>query len=74
MNARLATLCDFTTADSIIADLFEFDKETLLYYNQAEQNTLNINRNRHTQIATDTSLSKFALTFHNQSLIDYKIC
>ena len=47
MNARTATLCDFITADSFIAYLFEFDQETLQFYNQAEQlHTLNINKNR----------------------------
>ena len=47
MNARTATLCDFITADSFIADLFDFDEETLRFYNQAEQlHTLNINKNR----------------------------
>lgn len=37
MNARTATLCDFITADSFIADLMDFDQDTLMYYNQAEQ-------------------------------------
>ena len=47
MNARTSTLCDFITADSFIADLFEFDQETLQFYNQAEQlHTLDINKNR----------------------------
>ena len=47
MNARTATLCDFIMADSFIADLFEFDQDTLRFYNQAEQlHTLNINKNR----------------------------
>ena len=47
MNARTSTLCDFITADSFIADLFEFDQETLQFYNQAEQlHTLYINKNR----------------------------
>ena len=47
MNPRTATLCDFITADSFIADLFEVDEGTLRFYNQAEQlHTLNISKNR----------------------------
>ena len=47
MNARTSTLCDFITADSFIADLMDFDEDTFLYYNQAEQlKTLNINQQR----------------------------
>lgn len=47
MNARTATLRDFITADTFIADPFESDQETLQFYNQAEQlHTLNINKNR----------------------------
>lgn len=47
MNARTASLCDFITTDSFIADLMDFDEDTLSFYNQAEQlNSLNINKNR----------------------------
>lgn len=47
MNARTASLCDFITADSFIADLMDFDEDTLSFYNQAEQlESLNINKYR----------------------------
>ena len=47
MNARTSTLCDFITADSFIADLMDFDQDTLMYYNQAEQlKTLHIKQHR----------------------------
>ena len=47
MNARTAELSDFITADNFIADLMDFDQDTLSFYNQAEQlNSLNINKNR----------------------------
>ena len=47
MNARKSTLCDYITADSFIADLMDFDQDTLMYYNQAEQlKTLNVNQHR----------------------------
>ena len=32
MNARTGNLCDFVTADSFIADLLDFDDETMLFF------------------------------------------
>lgn len=47
MNARTAELSDFITADSFIADMMDFDQETLNFFNQAELlKTLNINEKR----------------------------
>ena len=36
LNARTETLCDFVTADSFIADLLDFDDETMLFLNEAD--------------------------------------
>ena len=59
MNTRISTLCDFITADNCIADLFEFDQETVQFYNQAEQlHTLNINKNR---VSRDTNNNGYKL-------------
>ena len=47
MNARTADMCDFIIADNFIADLMDFDDDTLSFYNQAEQlDTLNVNKQR----------------------------
>ena len=47
MNARTADMCDFIISDNFIADLMDFDDDTLSFYNQAEQlNTLNVNKQR----------------------------
>ena len=50
MNARSSNLCDFITADSTIADLMNFDQETLSFFNQVEELVkLNVNRERISQ-------------------------
>lgn len=37
MNARTSELCDFITANDTIADLMNFDDDTLRFYNQSEE-------------------------------------
>ena len=45
MNARTSRLCDFITADETIADVMNFDQETLSFYNQSELlEKMNINK------------------------------
>lgn len=47
MNARTSELCDFITADDTIADLMNFDDDTLRFYNQSEElEHLNVNKRR----------------------------
>ena len=47
INARTGKLEDFVTADTFLADHFDFDNETLNFYNQAELlQTCNISVNR----------------------------
>ena len=47
MNARTGNLCDFVTADSFIADLLDFDDETMLFFNEADMlSTIGINKHR----------------------------
>ena len=37
MNARTSQLCDFITADKTIADIMQFDPETLEFFNKSEE-------------------------------------
>lgn len=47
MNARTSELCDFITADKTIADLMNFDQDTLNFYNPSEElERLNVNKLR----------------------------
>ena len=47
MNAKTSRLCDFITADETIADVMNFDQETLSFYNQSELlEKMNINKYR----------------------------
>ncbi|MCG8033764.1 MAG: reverse transcriptase family protein [Candidatus Thiodiazotropha taylori] len=50
MNARTSELCDFTTADKTIADIFKFDQDTINFFNQSDElSKLNINLKRISQ-------------------------
>ena len=50
MNARTSQLCDFVIADKTIADVMNFDQETLDFFNKSEELVkLNINKLRVSQ-------------------------
>ena len=34
INARTAEMCDYTSVDEIVARHFDFDDETMLFYNE----------------------------------------